>query len=48
MADSQPVDDANHDIQADLPEAYADRVSDFSTRGRPAFLFSARSCVLNR
>ncbi len=38
---------SNHDIQADRPEAYADLVTDFLTRGSPAFLFSARSGVLN-
>jgi pimeloyl-ACP methyl ester carboxylesterase len=42
------VYDANHDIQADRPEAYAELVTDFLTRGSPAFLFSARSGVLNR
>lgn len=39
---------ANHDIQADRPEAYAELVTDFLTRGSPAFLFSARDGVLNR
>lgn len=38
---------ANHDIQADRPEAYAELVTDYLTRGSPAFLFSARSGVLN-
>lgn len=42
------VYDANHDIQGDRPEAYAELVKDFLQRGTPAFLFSARSTVLNR
>lgn len=42
------VYDSNHDIQADRPEAYAEVVTDFLQRGSPAFLFSARSGVLNR
>jgi pimeloyl-ACP methyl ester carboxylesterase len=42
------VYDSNHDIQADRPEAYAELVTDFLLRGSPAFLFNARSGVLNR
>jgi pimeloyl-ACP methyl ester carboxylesterase len=42
------VYDSNHDIQADRPEAYAELVGDFLTRGSPAFLFSARSTMLHR
>lgn len=42
------VYDSNHDIQGDRPEAYAELVKDFLQRGTPAFLFSARSTLLNR